>query len=59
MSPAPQVQCDLCLSVMAIPDHCREAGEIRGLLVCSQCAEDALEAAVNTGATMELVGASR
>jgi hypothetical protein len=43
MIPA-SVTCDLCLSVMAIPDHCREAGEIRGLLVCSACIEDALEA---------------
>jgi hypothetical protein len=41
---------------MAIPRHCVEAGEIAGLLVCTQCTEDSLAATVNTGGTLELVG---
>jgi hypothetical protein len=55
---APQVQCDLCDWPMPTPDHCVEIGEILGMLVCSQCAEDTLEGAVNTGATLALVGGS-
>ncbi len=41
----PPLTCDLCAWPMTLPDHCRESGEILGLLVCTQCVEDADEAA--------------
>lgn len=53
---APPVQCDLCGYAMPLPDNCAEQGEVVGLLVCTQCAEDNLASAVNPGATLELVG---
>lgn len=53
------VPCDLCERPMAVPDHCVREGVILGLLVCAQCTEDSLEATVNIGGTLELVGASR
>lgn len=44
--PGPQVSCDLCGWPMPIPTICRESGEILGLLVCTACVEDQLEALV-------------
>lgn len=41
------VQCDLCAEVMTLPQHCVEQGEIVGLLTCSQCIEDELNARAN------------
>lgn len=41
---APQVNCDLCEAPMPVPDHCIHSGHIVGLLVCTQCIEDQLEA---------------
>lgn len=38
----PMATCDLCSWPMAIPAHCIAAGEITGLLTCSECVEDAL-----------------
>lgn len=38
------VQCDLCSWPMALPTHCKEQGAILGLLVCTACIEDQLEA---------------
>jgi len=56
----PPLTCDLCDWPMTLPDHCREQGTILGLLVCTQCTEDALDArALNEGSHLELVGASR
>lgn len=42
--PVPALCCDLCQWPMTLPEHCREQGEILGLLVCAQCVEDQLEA---------------
>jgi hypothetical protein len=43
-SAAHQVACDLCTSPMNVPRHCEAQGAILGLLVCSQCVEDELNA---------------
>lgn len=40
----PQVCCDLCEGVMSIPPGAIQRGRIVGLLVCTQCIEDQLEA---------------
>ena len=56
----PPLVCDLCAWPMTLPDHCREQGTILGLLVCTQCTQDELDArALNEGPHLELVGASR
>lgn len=40
----PGVSCDLCQAAMFVPAICIEQGRIDGLLVCSLCIEDQLEA---------------
>ncbi len=40
---SPMVSCDLCGWPMDVPSVCRD-GLILGLLVCTQCIEDALDA---------------
>lgn len=40
----PMAQCDLCEAPMTIPTHCTQQGAVLGLLVCTQCIEDELEA---------------
>jgi hypothetical protein len=53
----PAVTCDLCEAPMTLPAVCAAAEEIRGLLVCTQCIEDELDArAFNAGPNLELVG---
>jgi hypothetical protein len=52
----PSVPCDLCGWHMPVPDVCRD-GLILGLLVCSQCTEDAIDArAFEPRAEVGLVG---
>lgn len=59
-SPAPMVQCDLCEAPMPLPERSRFTGAILGLLVCTQCIEDELNArAFNANAEVGMVGASR
>ena len=54
---APAVCCDLCAWPMSLPEICVEQGEILGLLVCSQCIEDHLDATTdNARAEVGLVG---
>lgn len=45
-APSASVNCDLCGWNMPLPDHCREQGAVLGLLVCTACIEDQLEARV-------------
>lgn len=40
----PSVNCDLCGFNMPLPTICQERGEVLGLLVCTACTEDQLEA---------------
>lgn len=40
----PLAQCDACEGPMLVPRECVEAGKIIGLLICTQCIEDELEA---------------
>lgn len=51
-----QVCCDLCGYAMPLPEPCITAGEILGLLVCTQCVEDNLETAFEPRAEVGLVG---
>lgn len=44
--PSASVNCDLCGWNMPLPAHCIEQGAVLGLLVCSACIEDQLEARV-------------
>lgn len=56
----PTLCCDLCQWPMALPDHLEGQTVIHGLLVCTQCIEDNLDAqALNTGPHLELVGGRR
>ena len=41
---AATVPCDLCGWPFQLPQHCIEQGAILGLLVCTQCTEDELQA---------------
>lgn len=41
-----QVICDYCQWPMALPQHCADQGEVIGLLVCTACVEDELQARV-------------
>lgn len=43
-TPPPTVDCDLCGAAMALPANCIEQEAILGLLVCTACIEDHLEA---------------
>lgn len=53
------VNCDLCGWNMPLPDICREQRAVLGLLVCSQCVEDNLDARTDEPrAEVGLVGAS-
>lgn len=40
----PMVTCDLCESPMQLPPGAVRNGQIIGLLVCTQCTEDSLDA---------------
>lgn len=40
----PSVSCDLCGFNMPLPTICQERGEVLGLLLCTLCIEDQLEA---------------
>ena len=42
--PLAQVSCDECGWPMPVPEHCIQQGQILGLLTCSLCTEDHLEA---------------